>query len=102
MYESVTGCTPIGGWFRWTIGFSLFGIRFSSSSTKSQILFATNIPQATRVATLRSSRVSNTNIAMVCAACTATAGRWQRDHQNYKKFSRLIERDALRAMFDAE
>ena len=24
------------------------------------------------------------------------AGRWQRDHQNYKKFSRLIERDTLR------
>jgi HTH-type transcriptional regulator/antitoxin HigA len=23
------------------------------------------------------------------------AGRWQRDHQNYKKFSRLIERDTL-------
>jgi HTH-type transcriptional regulator/antitoxin HigA len=27
------------------------------------------------------------------------AGRWQRDHQNYKKFSRLIERNALRPMF---
>ncbi|HLZ00958.1 MAG TPA: ImmA/IrrE family metallo-endopeptidase [Bradyrhizobium sp.] len=26
------------------------------------------------------------------------AGRWQRDHQNYKKFSRLIERDTLRPM----
>jgi HTH-type transcriptional regulator/antitoxin HigA len=25
------------------------------------------------------------------------AGRWQRDHQNYKKFSRLIERGTLRA-----
>jgi HTH-type transcriptional regulator / antitoxin HigA len=24
------------------------------------------------------------------------AGRWQRDHQNYKRFSRLIERDTLR------
>lgn len=24
------------------------------------------------------------------------AGRWQRDHNNYKKFSRLIERDTLR------
>src|SRR5262249_8419978 len=28
------------------------------------------------------------------------AGRWQRDHQNYKKFSRLIERNALRTMFE--
>lgn len=27
------------------------------------------------------------------------AGRWQRDHQNYKKFSRLIERDSIRSMF---
>jgi HTH-type transcriptional regulator/antitoxin HigA len=27
------------------------------------------------------------------------AGRWQRDHQNYKKFSRLIERGTLRATF---
>jgi HTH-type transcriptional regulator / antitoxin HigA len=27
------------------------------------------------------------------------AGRWQRDHQNYKKFARLIERDTLRPMF---
>lgn len=26
------------------------------------------------------------------------AGRWQRDHQNYKRFSRLIERDTLRPM----
>lgn len=26
------------------------------------------------------------------------AGRWQRDHQNYRKFSRLIERDALRPL----
>jgi HTH-type transcriptional regulator / antitoxin HigA len=30
------------------------------------------------------------------------AGRWQRDHQNYKKFSRLIERNAVRPMFQAE
>jgi HTH-type transcriptional regulator / antitoxin HigA len=28
------------------------------------------------------------------------AGRWQRDHQNYKKFARLIERGTLRAMFE--
>jgi HTH-type transcriptional regulator/antitoxin HigA len=27
------------------------------------------------------------------------AGRWQRDHQNYKRFARLIERDTLREMF---
>ena len=26
------------------------------------------------------------------------AGRWQRDHRNYKKFSRLIERDTLRSV----
>jgi hypothetical protein len=26
------------------------------------------------------------------------AGRWQRDHQNYKKFSRLIERETLRPL----
>jgi phenolic acid decarboxylase len=24
------------------------------------------------------------------------AGRWQRDHQNYKRFSRLIDRDTLK------
>jgi HTH-type transcriptional regulator/antitoxin HigA len=29
------------------------------------------------------------------------AGRWQRDHQNYKRFSRLIERDTIRSMFQA-
>jgi HTH-type transcriptional regulator/antitoxin HigA len=29
------------------------------------------------------------------------AGRWQRDHQNYKRFSRVIERDTLRAMLAA-
>jgi len=28
------------------------------------------------------------------------AGRWQRDHQNYKKFARLIERGMVRAMLD--
>lgn len=27
------------------------------------------------------------------------AGRWQREHQNYKRFSRLIERDTLRPVF---
>jgi HTH-type transcriptional regulator/antitoxin HigA len=27
------------------------------------------------------------------------AGRWQRDHQNYKKFARLIERGTVRATF---
>ena len=27
------------------------------------------------------------------------AGRWQRDHQNYKKFARYIERDTLTPMF---
>ena len=27
------------------------------------------------------------------------AGRWQRDHQNYKRFSRLIERNSIRSMF---
>jgi len=26
------------------------------------------------------------------------AGRWQKDHQNYRRFSRLIERDSLRAI----
>jgi HTH-type transcriptional regulator / antitoxin HigA len=30
------------------------------------------------------------------------AGRWQRDNQNYKKFARLIERDALRPMLQSE
>jgi len=29
-----------------------------------------------------------------------TAGRWQRDHQNYKKFARLIGRGTVRAMFE--
>ena len=29
---------------------------------------------------------------------SVVAGRWQRDHQNYRKFSRLIERDALTPM----
>jgi len=27
-----------------------------------------------------------------------TAGRWQRDHQNYKKFSRLIDRTSVQAL----
>lgn len=27
------------------------------------------------------------------------ARRWQRDHQNYKRFSRLIERNAIRQLF---
>ncbi|MFN4281416.1 MAG: ImmA/IrrE family metallo-endopeptidase [Alphaproteobacteria bacterium] len=35
------------------------------------------------------------NIAIV-------AGRWQRDHQNYKKFSRLIERGTLRTLFEMQ
>ena len=26
------------------------------------------------------------------------AGRWQRDHQNYKRFSRLIERNSIKPM----
>ena len=26
------------------------------------------------------------------------AGRWQRDHQNYKKFSRLIDRNSVRSL----
>lgn len=29
---------------------------------------------------------------------TVAAGRWQRDHQNYKKFSRLIDRTSLRSL----
>jgi HTH-type transcriptional regulator / antitoxin HigA len=29
---------------------------------------------------------------------SVVAGRWQRDHNNYKKFSRLIERDTLRTV----
>lgn len=29
---------------------------------------------------------------------SVVAGRWQRDHQNYKKFSRLIERNSIRSM----
>ena len=29
---------------------------------------------------------------------TVVAGRWQRDHQNYKKFSRLIDRTSVRAL----
>jgi HTH-type transcriptional regulator/antitoxin HigA len=29
------------------------------------------------------------------------AGRWQKDHNNYKKFSRLIERNTVRPMFPA-
>jgi HTH-type transcriptional regulator/antitoxin HigA len=30
------------------------------------------------------------------------AGRWQRDHQNYKKFSRLIDRNSIRILFKQE
>lgn len=30
------------------------------------------------------------------------AGRWQREHQNYKRFSRLIERDTLRTALSPE
>jgi len=29
---------------------------------------------------------------------TVVAGRWQRDHQNYKKFSRLIDRSSVRSL----
>jgi OB-fold nucleic acid binding protein len=29
---------------------------------------------------------------------TVVAGRWQRDHQNYKKFSRLIDRSSVRSV----
>lgn len=29
---------------------------------------------------------------------SVVAGRWQRDHQNYKKFSRLIDRNSIRQM----
>jgi HTH-type transcriptional regulator/antitoxin HigA len=29
---------------------------------------------------------------------SVVAGRWQREHQNYKKFARLIERSSVRAM----
>lgn len=29
---------------------------------------------------------------------TVVAGRWQRDHQNYKKFSRLIDRSSVRTL----
>jgi HTH-type transcriptional regulator/antitoxin HigA len=29
---------------------------------------------------------------------SVVAGRWQRDHQNYKKFARLIDRSSVRAM----
>ena len=31
---------------------------------------------------------------------SVVAGRWQRDHRNYKKFSRLIERGTVRAIFE--
>ncbi|MGY3463601.1 Zn-dependent peptidase ImmA (M78 family) [Bradyrhizobium sp. LM6.11] len=30
------------------------------------------------------------------------AGRWQKDHHNYKRFSRLIERNAIQEMFDVK
>ena len=29
---------------------------------------------------------------------TVVAGRWQRDHQNYKNFSRLIDRNSVRSL----
>jgi HTH-type transcriptional regulator / antitoxin HigA len=29
---------------------------------------------------------------------TVAAGRWQRDHQNYKKFSRLIDRTSVQSL----
>jgi HTH-type transcriptional regulator/antitoxin HigA len=29
---------------------------------------------------------------------SVVAGRWQRDHQNYKRFSRMIDRNSVRAM----
>jgi HTH-type transcriptional regulator/antitoxin HigA len=32
---------------------------------------------------------------------TVVAGRWQRDHQNYKKFSRLIDRSSVRALLSS-
>jgi HTH-type transcriptional regulator/antitoxin HigA len=30
------------------------------------------------------------------------AGRWQRDHQNYKRFSRLIERNSIKSLLSLE
>jgi HTH-type transcriptional regulator / antitoxin HigA len=36
--------------------------------------------------------------ARALAPVTVVAGRWQRDHQNYKKFSRLIDRSSVRAL----
>jgi HTH-type transcriptional regulator/antitoxin HigA len=33
---------------------------------------------------------------------SVAAGRWQRDHQNYKRFSRMIERDSIRQLFSTE
>jgi HTH-type transcriptional regulator/antitoxin HigA len=33
---------------------------------------------------------------------SVVAGRWQRDHQNYKRFSRLIERNSIRPMFERD
>lgn len=47
---------------------------------------------------------SSTGDDITAIACRArvhisiVAGRWQRDHQNYRKFSRLIERDTLSPM----
>lgn len=32
---------------------------------------------------------------------SVVAGRWQREHQNYKKFARLIERTSVRAALEA-
>jgi HTH-type transcriptional regulator/antitoxin HigA len=31
---------------------------------------------------------------------SVAAGRWQRDHQNYKRFSRMIERNSIRQLFE--
>jgi HTH-type transcriptional regulator/antitoxin HigA len=48
-------------------------------------------PETTRDEIITVATRARVHIAIV-------AGRWQRDHQNYKKFSRLIERDTLRSV----
>jgi hypothetical protein len=59
------------------------------SSVLSQIRWDEDITQDEIVAVAVRARV---HVAIA-------AGRWQRDHQNYKKFARLIERDTVRAAF---
>ena len=62
------------------------------------------IPSSVLAQVVWSPDTSFDDIAMVSARAlvptTVVAGRWQRDHQNYKKFARLIDRASVRSLLE--